>query len=49
MGMLMKIALEVQHNISCPLFLEQTKFIPGNVISTLEEAKCEVVICKYGA
>jgi hypothetical protein len=47
--MLMKVAPEVQHNISCLLFLEQTKFIPRNVISALEEAKCEAVICKYGA
>jgi hypothetical protein len=45
----MKVALEVQHNMSWLLFLQQTKFIPGNVISALEEAKCEVVIYKYGA
>jgi hypothetical protein len=45
----MKEALKVQHNIPCPLFLEQMKFFPRNVISTLEEAKCEVVIYMYGA
>jgi hypothetical protein len=45
----MEIALKVQHIIFCLLFLEQTKFIPGNVISALEEAKCEVVIYKYDA